>query len=144
MNTEHTSTSTRARSFAVPVALSLLILLVIAVIVGSGRGREDAVVTEPVAGENARIEDGVQIVEIYAKGGYRPESSVATSGIPTVLRFVTEGSFDCSTSLRIPELELDRTLPLTGVVDIDVGTRTKGVLSGSCSMGMYHFSVEFR
>ncbi len=90
------------------------------------------------------MENGVQVVELFAKGGYRPEVTVASSGVPTILRFKTQGSFDCSTSVVISELDVRRTLPLTGTTDIELGTRTEGSLSGSCSMGMYHFSIEFK
>lgn len=101
-------------------------------------------ITPEVAQRNVYVEDGVQVVEVFVRGGYSPELSVASSGVPTILRMKTEGSFDCSTSIVIPEINERRTLPFTGVTDIDLGTRGEGVLSGACSMDMYRFSVEFR
>ncbi len=100
---------------------------------------------EPELGQgNVYLEGDVQVVELFVRGGYSPELSVASSGVPTILRLRTEGSFDCSTSIVIPEINERRTLPFTGVTDIPLGTRTEGVLSGACSMDMYRFSVEFR
>jgi plastocyanin domain-containing protein len=92
---------------------------------------------------NVSIVDGIQIVEISAKGGYQPRKSVAKAGIPTVLRFNTSGTFDCSSSVRIPSMDISEILPQSGSTDIDVGEGKLGTLQGSCGMGMYPFEVEF-
>jgi plastocyanin domain-containing protein len=94
-------------------------------------------------GNVVTMEDGVQVVTIKAKGGYQPRTVVAQAGIPTILRFTTKGTFDCSSSIRIPSLDIFSNLPQTGVTDIDVGTQT-GTLKGSCGMGMYPFEVTFQ
>ena len=93
------------------------------------------------SGSNVEIVNGKQIVTIAVDGGYTPGSSAAKAGIPTVLRFMTNDSFDCSSSVRIPSLKISQDLPSTGTTDIDVGTLAAGTLSGTCSMGMYKFSV---
>ena len=93
---------------------------------------------------NVSIVDGKQIVEINVKGGYQPSKSLAKAGIPTILRFTTNGTFDCSSSVRIQSLNIFKTLPQTGTTDIDLGTTTSETLSGTCGMGMYQFSVEFK
>lgn len=95
------------------------------------------------AGGNVSVVDGTQIIEITAKGGYAPEKTVAKAGLPTVLRFETNGTFDCSSSVRIPSLGVGRRLPQSGATDIDVGTPAVGQLAGTCSMGMYSFAVDF-
>ena len=92
-------------------------------------------------GSNVQIVDGTQIVTITAIGGYAPGSSVAQAGIPTILRFKTNNSYDCSSSIRIASLKISQELPATGTTDIDVGTLSAGTLSGTCSMGMYRFNV---
>lgn len=93
---------------------------------------------------NVSIVDGKQIIEITARGGYQPRKSVAKAGIPTIIRFKTNGTFDCSSSVRIPSMNIFKSLPQTGSTDIDVGTQSVGKLVGSCGMGMYPFSVEFK
>jgi plastocyanin domain-containing protein len=93
---------------------------------------------------NVVIVDGKQIVEITAKGGYKPGKSIAKAGIPTVVRVKTNGTFDCSSFIRIPSLNVSQSLPQTGVTDFDAGTSTAGVLQGTCGMGMYSFDIEFR
>ena len=98
----------------------------------------------PVAADNVSIVDGVQIVEIRAKGGYLPRKSVARAGMPTIIRFDTSGTFDCSSAVRIPSLNISRNLPPNGSTDIDIGSPMASVLNGTCGMGMYRFEVDFQ
>lgn len=93
---------------------------------------------------NVAVVDGRQVIDLTAKGGYAPLRSVAQAGLPTVLRVTTRGTFDCSSALRIPSLDVSRTLPPSGVTEIDLGTPQVGTLEGTCGMGMYPFEVEFR
>jgi plastocyanin domain-containing protein len=94
-------------------------------------------------GNNVSIVDGKQIIEIGARGGYSPRLSTAKAGIPTIVRFKTNGSFDCSSSVRIPSLNVSKLLPQTGLTDIDIGSPKTGPLLGTCSMGMYRFEIDF-
>lgn len=93
---------------------------------------------------NVSMVDGKQIIEISAKGGYQPRKSIAKAGIPTILRFDTKGTFDCSSSVRIPSMNISQALPQTGSTDIDVGTQKVTTLQGTCGMGMYPFEVDFQ
>jgi plastocyanin domain-containing protein len=83
-----------------------------------------------------------QIVEITAKGGYLPRMSTVKAGVPTVLRFNTKGTFDCSSSVRIPSLNISQVLPASGSTDIALGALVEGVLKGTCGMGMYPFELN--
>lgn len=93
---------------------------------------------------NVTIVDGKQIIEISAKGGYQPRKSIAKAGIPTIIRFDTKGTFDCSSSVRIPSMNISKNLPQTGSTDIDIGSQQVATLQGTCGMGMYPFEVEFQ
>ncbi len=93
---------------------------------------------------NSTIENGVQIVEIRARGGYEPKRSTAIAGIPTILRFDSKGTFDCSTSVWIPKKDVKKSLNFSGMTDIDIGTPEKGLMRGGCTMGMmYAFEIDF-
>jgi len=94
--------------------------------------------------QNVSMVDGKQVVEIKAKGGYIPEKSIAKAGVPTVLRINTQGTFDCSASVRIPSMNISEILPNSGVKDIDLGIQKAGTLQGSCGMGMYPFEIVFQ
>jgi plastocyanin domain-containing protein len=93
---------------------------------------------------NVQTVDGTQIITINAKGGYRPEDSTAKAGVPTVIRFQTNGTFDCSSVIRIPSLGISKTLPSSGATDVAVGPLQPGTLQGTCGMGMYRFSVNVK
>jgi len=92
---------------------------------------------------NVVIQNGTQIVTIKAKSGFTPGKSVAKAGLPTILRFETNGTFDCSSSIRIPSMNVAEYLPLSGKTDITIGIPEVSTLQGSCAMGMYPFEVEF-
>lgn len=102
------------------------------------------VAVDPAPANNVTTIDGRQIIEIRAKGGYQPRRSVAKAGIPTIVRFNTNGTFDCSSSVRIPSMNISQILPQSGSTDIDIGSGKLGLLKGSCGMGMYPFEIEFQ
>ncbi len=97
-----------------------------------------------VNANNVSIVDGKQIIKIQARGGYQPRRSVAKAGIPTVIEFDTNGSFDCSSSVRIPSMNISKLLPQTGATNIDLGSPQASTILGSCGMGMYRFEIEFK
>lgn len=98
----------------------------------------------PEVANNVSIVNGTQIISVSVKGGYHPQQSTAKAGMPTVLRFQTNGTFDCSSSIRIPSLSIARTLPPSGATDIDLGSPQAGILNGTCGMGMYSFEINFQ
>lgn len=93
---------------------------------------------------NVSLINGKQIIEITAKGGYKPRLSIAKAGLPTVIRFNTNGTFDCSSAVRIPSMNISLFLPNTGVKDVDLGVSKEGILNGTCGMGMYPFQIDFK
>ena len=126
-------------------AIVVSILIAVALIGGASLLTRGTSTPEPVVNkDNVTIVDGKQIIEIRAKGGYLPAQSVAKAGIPTILRFDTRGTFDCSSFVRIPSMDISKALPQTGTTDIDIGVQEAGTFEGTCSMGMYPFEVEFQ
>jgi plastocyanin domain-containing protein len=93
---------------------------------------------------NVSILDGIQVIEIDAKGGYSPRQTVAKADVPTVLKVKTQGTFDCSASLNIPNLNYHSVLESSGEVAIEVSPQKPGsTLQGVCGMGMYNFKIQF-
>ena len=93
---------------------------------------------------NVSIENGEQIVQIIAKGGYSPTLTSAKANMPTILRMKTNGSFDCSSALRIPSIGYQTNLPPSGSTDIELPSQKTGTsIQGVCAMGMYSFKVAF-
>ncbi len=124
------------------IAIAVSVVLIGGAVMLSKSGG-NAPVNQAVKENNVSIVDGTQIVEIDAKGGDLPRKSVAKAGIPTIIRFNTTATFDCSSSVRIPSMNISKLLPQTGSTDIDVGTHEAGPLEGSCGMGMYPFEIVF-
>jgi plastocyanin domain-containing protein len=96
------------------------------------------------ANNNVTVQGDKQIVELRAKGGYQPRKSTAKAGMPTILKIDTNGTFDCSSSVRIPSMNISRILPATGSTEIDLGSPGAGVVYGTCGMGMYPFEIDFQ
>ena len=92
---------------------------------------------------NVSIVDGKQIIILKAKGGFSPIHSIAKAGISTILRVETNGTLDCSSIIRIPDMNISKNLPLSGTTDIDIGVQKAGIFQGTCGMGMYPFDIRF-
>ena len=123
----------------------IAVLLIIGAVVVSGflifSGSNDS--TSQIQ-NNLSTVDGKQIITINAKGGYYPKITNAKANTPTVLRMITDGTFDCSSSLVIRDIGYTQNLPSTGQTDIEVPlNKTTGTLQGLCSMGMYGFQIKF-
>lgn len=126
---------------------TLISIVVAGIIIGGAfmlTNNNDNDVESVVNVNNVSIVDGKQIIEITAKGGYLPRKSVAKAGVPTIIRFKTNGTFDCSSNIRISSLNIFKSLPQTGTIDIDIGSVKVGLLRGSCGMGMYPFEIDFQ
>lgn len=106
--------------------------------------KREVSVEKNISTPNVYIKEGIQIIELKAKGGYGPAISVAQANIPTIIKFDTNNTFDCSLSVRIPSENINKFLPQTGSTDINIGTQPAGTFRGSCGMGMYPFEVEFK
>ena len=96
------------------------------------------------AGSNVTLVDGKQIINLRAKGGFTPLSSTAKAGVPTILKVNTRGTFDCSSVLRIPSMNVFQNLPPSGTTEINLGSPKVGLLQGTCGMGMYPFEINFQ
>ncbi len=125
-----------------PTVISILVAIVL--IGGAFALTRKSDTTSVADANNVTVVDGKQIVEISAKGGYHPRKSIARAGMPTILRFDTNGTFDCSSSVRIPSMNISKSLPQKGTTDIDVGSQDVATLQGTCGMGMYPFEVQFK
>jgi plastocyanin domain-containing protein len=125
-----------------PIIISSIIAL--ALIGGAFVLTRPANLGEDASANNVSMVNGTQVIDLRAKGGYTPRRSTAKAGIPTVLKINTKGTFDCSSIVRIPSLNVYQNLPTSGITEIDLGTPKTGLLQGSCGMGMYPFEINFQ
>jgi len=91
-----------------------------------------------------REENGVQYIHIMARAGYTPNQIQAKANMPTVLEVETKGTYDCSSSINIPQIGYRNGLPPTGVTEIEIPVdMTKDTLNILCAMGMYRATIDF-
>lgn len=128
------------------IALSIITLgLIIGIgIIFLGKPNDRTETAAAQSGQNVEVRDGVQYITIDAKGGYTPRISSAQADIPSKLIVKTNGTYDCSAALVIRSVGYQKVLPQAGEEIIDIGTLQKGTsLQGTCSMGMYSFTINF-
>ena len=88
--------------------------------------------------------NGTQIIDLLAKNGYSPNIISAKAGVPTTLRVKTDGTYDCSASLTVPQLSYRAFLEPTGVTEVLIPKdKAQGILRGVCAMGMKSFKIKF-
>lgn len=140
--------NSKLNSIVIMVSITVIVVGLFGIVLILNRGKSDSVGSEQVKSEspvnNVSQQDGKQIIEITAKGGYSPKKSIAKAGVPTVLKFKTKGTYDCSSALTIPSLNISKNLPGTGETEIQIGSQEVGKLAGTCSMGMYSFEIDFQ
>lgn len=126
----------------VSIILAIGILIAMSIIIF---GNSPTLTKKEKYPEDIKIENGIQYVTINANGGYFPRISEAQGGIPTKLIVKTENTYDCSSALVIKSINYRSMLPQNGQTEIDLGTPKSGdAFQGTCSMGMYSFTVKFR
>lgn len=89
--------------------------------------------------------DGVQVLRIDVKNyGYVPEVLVAVANRPIRLELNTWNTRSCSRAFTIPALKIEKLLPATGTVVVELPPQPSGSeLAFSCSMGMYGGVIRF-
>src|SRR3989338_998125 len=106
--TEANPKTYNSNSIIIAIIATAIIIGGAIIFTGKGNsGSSDAKPEEQIV-NNVTIIDGKQIIELRAKGGFNPTHSVAKSGVPTILRLNTQGTFDCSSSIRIPALNISQ------------------------------------
>lgn len=97
------------------------------------------------SGADAVAEPGAQVLGIEVRyDGYVPSTQHAVANVPSTLVLRTDHTRSCARAFVIPSLKLERLLPESGEVAIDVPPQPPGtVLRYSCSMGMYTGEIVF-
>lgn len=127
------------KSTVISIVVSVALILGVIVL---GRGGEKTEGESTIVSGPMSVAS--QIIEIDAKGGYSPQIIQAQAGIPTTLKVSTNGTFDCSSAIAIPDLGYQANLPPTGVTEIEIPPQLAGTnMQGLCQMGMYDFVIYF-
>ncbi|MGW7098786.1 urease accessory protein UreH domain-containing protein [Streptomyces sp. NPDC054883] len=130
----------------------LVVLLVAVWTLGSGlrlggwwpTGTPRAVAAQTPARTVRLAPDGTQTLTIEARtNSYAPAAITATAGVPTTLVVTTSGTGGCVRAFVVPDLGVQKVLPVTGETLIDLGTPKPGSVSFTCGMGMYGGQIRF-
>ena len=86
-----------------------------------------------------------KIIVINANdGGYVPKVQHVLANTKLQLNIITNNTTSCARSIVFPDLDVEKILPVTGQVSVDVPAQQKGfVMRYSCSMGMYTGQIVF-
>jgi sulfite exporter TauE/SafE len=82
--------------------------------------------------------NGKQLVTINVNNsGYTTDTKTLKIGVPVKLTVVSKNVQSCARSFVIPSLNISKLLPSTGTEIIEFTPTELGILTFSCSMGMY-------
>jgi uncharacterized protein len=94
-------------------------------------------------GTSAPINSGVQEVTINVTSrGYKTNVNTLKLGVPVKLTLVTNGVTSCARAFTIPDYNLSKILPPTGTEIMEFIPTKTGLLTYTCSMGMYSGSFN--
>jgi sulfite exporter TauE/SafE len=94
-------------------------------------------------GKSATVNSGVQEVTINVSShGYTTDVTTLKLGIPVRLTLITNGVASCARAFTIPEYNISKILPQTGTEVIEFTPTKIGLLTYTCSMGMYSGSFN--
>ena len=141
------------RRFAVVAAAVLLVLGVVSINGGLALAgmpvslptRVQAAAPAPAQAAATPAAGEAQTLTINAKSnGYEPKLVSAKAGLPARLALVTNKTYSCSRSFVIPSLNIQRVLPETGTIWVDIPAQRAGTtINFTCSMGMYTGKIQF-
>ena len=92
----------------------------------------------PRRARSARLEDGVQRVEVTVRGGYSPDLIRVRQGVPVELVFDRQESGDCTSRVVFADLQLSAALPAYERTTVRFGPGEAGSFGFACGMNMIH------
>ena len=91
----------------------------------------------------AAVNSGVQEATIYVSSrGYKSNINTLKLGVPVRLTLITNGVTSCARAFTIPDYNLFKLLPQTGTEVMEFTPLKTGLLTYTCSMGMYTGSFK--
>ncbi|MFI7061732.1 heavy metal translocating P-type ATPase [Kribbella sp. NPDC050124] len=87
---------------------------------------------------SARMDAGVQRVEVTVRGGYRPDVIRLRQGVPVEMVFDRQESGECTSRVVFPELQVGAALPAYERTAVRLTPRAAGTFGFACGMNMIH------
>ncbi|WP_241746260.1 cupredoxin domain-containing protein [Streptomyces lydicus] len=86
----------------------------------------------------ARMEGGLQRIEVTVRGGYRPDVIRVRQGVPVEFVFDRQESGECTSRVVFPELQVSAALPAHTRTTVRVSPDRTGTFGFACGMNMVH------
>ncbi|MFE1786868.1 heavy metal translocating P-type ATPase [Streptomyces sp. NPDC059525] len=112
-----------------------VVVVVVAVVVIGGLGRY---FFGPRRAGSARLEDGVQRVDVVVRGGYSPNLIKVRQGTLLELVFDRQESGECTSRVVFPDLHVSAGLPAHTRTTVRLSPDTAGTFGFACGMNMIH------
>ncbi|HJY98341.1 MAG TPA: sulfite exporter TauE/SafE family protein [Patescibacteria group bacterium] len=80
---------------------------------------------------------GNEVNITVTSSGYKADINTLKVGVPVKLTLTTNGVKSCARAFTIPALNISKILPETGAVEVEFTPTKTGLLTYTCSMGMY-------
>ncbi|MFD8308369.1 heavy metal translocating P-type ATPase [Streptomyces sp. NPDC059690] len=87
---------------------------------------------------SARLEDGVQRVEVTVRGGYSPDVIKVRQGVPVELVFDRQEAGECTSRVVFPDLKVGAGLPAHTRTTVRLSPDRPGSYGFACGMNMIH------
>lgn len=92
----------------------------------------------PRRARTARVEGGVQLVEVTVRGGYSPDVIRVRQGMPVELVFDRQESGECTNRVVFPDLRVSAGLPAHQRTTVRLRPQRAGSYGFACGMNMIH------
>ena len=92
----------------------------------------------PRRASTARMEDGVQRIEVTVRGGYSPDQIRVRQGVPVELSFDRQESGECTSRVVFPDLQVSAALPAYERTTVRFRPSDPGTFGFACGMNMIH------
>lgn len=92
----------------------------------------------PRRARDARLEDGVQRVEVTVRGGYSPDVIRVRQGTPVEIVFDRQESGECTSRVVFPDFKIGTGLPAHTRTAVRLDPEQAGSYSFNCGMHMIH------
>ncbi|MGW5193392.1 heavy metal translocating P-type ATPase [Kribbella sp. NPDC004138] len=89
----------------------------------------------------ARMDQGVQRVEVTVRGGYRPDVIRLRQGVPAEMVFDRQESGECTSRVVFPDLRVSAALPAYERTTVRLTPNAAGTFGFACGMNMIHGSL---
>jgi sulfite exporter TauE/SafE len=135
-----TTSLLKNKAFAVFAALFILVLGIMSL--NSGQVLRGSVHTlqnywKVIANSTETQKVGNVVNITVLNNGYKADVNTLKVGVPVKLNLITNNIRSCALAFTIPQYNISKILPVTGTTTIEFTPTKAGLLTYTCSMGMY-------